>query len=56
MLPVGLAVVALVIGVRARQRWDVVISGVVILALPVWLLGLLVLIQFAHLPNDAFSP
>ena len=56
VLPVGLAVVALVIGVRARRRWDIVISAVVVLAVPVWFAGLLVLIQFVHLPNDAFSP
>jgi hypothetical protein len=56
LLPVGLALVGLVIGVRARRRWDIVISGLVVLALPVWLLGLLILIQFVRLPNDAFSP
>jgi hypothetical protein len=56
VVPVGLAVVAFVIAVRARRRWDIVISTVVVLALPVWLVGLLVLIQFLHLPNNAFSP
>ncbi len=56
VLPVGLAVVAFVIGVRARRRWDIVISAVVVMALPVWLLGLLVFVQLVHLPSDAFSP
>jgi hypothetical protein len=56
VLPVGLALVALVIGVRARRRWDIVVSGVVVLAIPVWLLGIIVLFQFVHLSNSSFGP
>jgi hypothetical protein len=57
VLPVGIALVALVVGVRARRRLDVVVSALVVLAIPVWLLGIIVLLQFAHpLSNNSFSP
>jgi hypothetical protein len=54
--PVGLALVALVFAVRARRWLDVAVSAFVVLALPLWLLGLLFLIQFVHLENNSFSP
>jgi hypothetical protein len=56
VLPVGLGVVGLVFAVKARRRVDVVVSVLVVLALPVWVLILIVGIQFVRLPNNAFSP
>jgi len=56
VLPVGLALVAMVFAVQARRRLDIVVSALVIGAIPVWFLGLIFLIQFVQLPNNSFSP
>jgi hypothetical protein len=54
---VGLAIVSLIIGIVARGRVDVVLSALIILALPVWLLGIIVLLALSPpLANNAFSP
>jgi hypothetical protein len=44
LLPVGLAVVSLVIGIVARRRVDIVLSALIILAIPVFFLGIIVLL------------
>lgn len=56
VLPVGLALVALVFAVQARRRLDILVSALVIVAIPLWFLGLIFLIQFVQLPNNSFSP
>jgi hypothetical protein len=57
LLPVGLAIVSLVVGIVARRRLDIVLSALIILALPVWLLGMIVLLALSPpLANNAFSP
>lgn len=57
LLPVGLAIVSLVIGILARRRVDIVLSALIILALPVWLLGIIVLLALSPpLSNNSFSP
>jgi len=56
VLPVGLALVALVFAVQARRRLDIVVSALVIGAIPLWFVGLIFLIQFVQLPNNSFSP
>ena len=57
LYPVGLAIVSLVIGIAARRRVDIVLSALIILALPVWLLGIIVLLALSPpLSNNSFSP
>ena len=57
LLPVGLAIVSLVVGIVARRRVDIVLSALIILALPVWLLGIIVLLALSPpLSNNSFSP
>ena len=57
MLPVALAIVSLVVGIVARRRVDIVLSTLIILALPVWLLGIVVLLALSPpLSNNSFSP
>jgi hypothetical protein len=57
VLPIGLAIVSLIVAVRARRRLDIVISALVLAAIPLWLLALIVLFQFTSpLSNNAFSP
>ncbi|HYR53698.1 MAG TPA: hypothetical protein VEQ13_02145 [Methylomirabilota bacterium] len=57
LLPVGLAIVSLVGGIVARRRVDIVLSALIILALPVWLLGIIVLLALSPLlSNNSFSP
>lgn len=56
-LPIGLAIVGLVFAVRAHRRLDIVVSSLVIAAIPLFFLGLIVLFHFAGpFPNNAFSP
>jgi hypothetical protein len=55
--PVLLALVAVFFAVRARRWVDFAVSAFVVLAIPLWLLGIIVLFHFAGpLPNNAFSP
>jgi len=57
LLPVALAIVSLVVGVVARRPVDIVVSALIILALPVWLLGMIVLLALSPpLSNNSFSP
>ena len=57
LLPVGLAIASLVVGIVARRRVDIVLSALIILALPVWLLGIIVLLALSPpLSNNSFSP
>jgi hypothetical protein len=56
VLPIGLALVALVIAVQARRRLDIVVSALVIVAMPLWLLGLIFMFQLVHLGSNSFSP
>ncbi len=56
VLPVGLALVALFLAVQARRRLDIVVSALVIAAIPLWFLTLIFLLQFVHLENNSFSP
>jgi hypothetical protein len=59
LLPVGLAMVSLVFGIVARRRVDIVLSALIVLALPLWLLGIIVLLALSPNPffeNNAFSP
>jgi hypothetical protein len=57
VVPVGLALIALVFALRARRWLDVVVSAFVVLAIPLWLLGIVFLLQFTHpLDNNSFSP
>jgi hypothetical protein len=56
VLPVGLAIVSMVVGIVARRRVDIVLSAVIILALPVWLLGIIVLLALSPpLANNSFD-
>jgi ABC-type antimicrobial peptide transport system permease subunit len=56
VLPVGLALVGLVFAVQARRWRDVVVSAVVVLAIPLFLLALILLFQSVRLDNNSFSP
>jgi len=56
VLPVGLAVVGLVFALKARRWRDVVVSAVVVLAIPVWFLALILLFRSVRLDNNSFSP
>lgn len=56
VLPVGLALVALVVAVQARRRLDIVVSALVVVAIPLWFLALIFMFQFVHLNNSSFSP
>lgn len=56
VLPVGLAIVALVFAVQARRRLDIVVSALVIAAIPLWFLALIFMFQFVRLGNSSFSP
>jgi hypothetical protein len=47
VLPVALAVVSLVVGILARRRVDIVLSALIILAIPVFFLGIIVLFALA---------
>jgi predicted membrane protein len=54
-LPVVLAVVALVFAVRARRRLDMLVSALVIAAIPLWILAIIVAFQFmGPLPDNSF--
>lgn len=55
-LPVGLAIVALVIGIRARKRLDIVLSALIVVAIPLWFLADVFLLSFMRLANNSFSP
>jgi hypothetical protein len=56
VLPVGLAIVSMVVGIVARRRVDIVLSALIILALPVWLLGIIVLLALSPpLANNSFD-
>lgn len=41
---------------RARSRLDIVVSGLVIAAIPLWFLVLILMFQFAHRGNSSFAP
>lgn len=57
LLPVALALISLVVGIVTRRRMDIVVSALIILALPVWLLGIIVLLALSPpLSNNSFSP
>jgi hypothetical protein len=56
VLPVGLALVALVLAVQARRWLDIVVSALVVVAIPLWFLALILMFQFVHLDNRSFSP
>jgi hypothetical protein len=56
LLPVALAIVSLVVGIVARRRVDIVLSALIILALPLWLLGIIVLLALSPpLANNSFT-
>src|SRR5260370_42457503 len=56
LFPVGLAVVSLVIGIAARRRVDIVLSALIILAMPIWILGIIVVIGVTRpLDNNSFT-
>jgi hypothetical protein len=55
-LPVGLAIVGLVVAVRAQWRPGIVLSILVIVAIPIWFAALVFLFQFVHIDNNSFSP
>jgi hypothetical protein len=57
--PVGLAIMSLVIGIAARRRVDIVLSALIILAIPLFFLGIVVLFALSPNPvlnNNSFSP
>ena len=55
-VPIGLAIVGLVFAVRARRWLDIVVSPLVIAAIPLFFLALIVLFRFAGpFPSNAFS-
>jgi hypothetical protein len=56
VVPIALALIALVVAVRARSRLDIVVSGLVIAAIPLWFLVLILMFQFVHLGNSSFAP
>jgi hypothetical protein len=59
LYPVGLAIVSLVIGIAARRRVDIVLSALIILAIPLFFLGIIVLFALSPNPvlnNNSFSP
>jgi hypothetical protein len=57
LLPVALAIVSLVVGIAARRRVDIVLSGLIILAVPAFFVGIIVLLALSPpLANNAFSP
>lgn len=56
VVPVGMALFALVVAVQARRRLDIVVSALVIVAIPMWFLALIVMFQFVHLGNGSFAP
>lgn len=55
-VPVVLAVVSLVLAVRAERIVDIVVSGLVIVAIPVWVAATIVLLHFVSLRGSDFSP
>ena len=56
LLPVGLAIVSLVVGIVARRRVDIVLSALIILAIPIWILGIIVVIGVTRpLENNSFT-
>ncbi len=55
-VPVLLAVVALVLAVRAERKLDVVVSSLVVIAIPLWLGALVVLFRLVHFQGGDFSP
>jgi hypothetical protein len=56
LLPVGLAIASLVIGIAARRRVDIVLSALIILAIPIWILGIIVLLGVTRpLDNNSFT-
>jgi hypothetical protein len=57
LLPIAVAIVSLVVGFVARRRMDIVLSALIILALPIWFLGTIVLLSLLHpMNNNSFSP
>ena len=59
LLPVALAIVSLVVGIVARRRVDIVLSALIILAIPIWVLGIIVMLALSPNPlleNNSFSP
>ncbi|HEX9100361.1 MAG TPA: hypothetical protein VF956_12805 [Candidatus Dormibacteraeota bacterium] len=52
LLPVGLAIVSLVLGIMARRRVDIVVSALIILALPLWLVAIIVLLGLVPPSNN----
>ena len=57
--PVGLAIVSLVIGIAARRRVDFYLSVLIILAIPLFFVGIIVLFALSPGPilqNNSFSP
>jgi hypothetical protein len=59
LLPVALAIVSLVIGIVARRRVDIVLSALILLAIPLFFLGIVVLFALSPKPildNNSFSP
>ncbi len=56
VLPVVLALVALVFAVQARRWLDIVVSALVVAAIPLWFLALILMFQSVHLNNNSFSP
>ncbi len=55
-VPVALAVVSLVLAVRAGRIVDILVSGLVIVAIPLWFAGLILLIHFVSLNDGSFTP
>ncbi len=56
LYPVGLAIVSLVIGIAARRRVDIVLSALIILAIPIWILGIIIVIGVTRpLENNSFT-
>jgi hypothetical protein len=50
LYPVGLAIVSLVIGIAARRRVDIVLSVLIILAIPLFFLGIIVMFALSPGP------
>ena len=56
LLPVALAIVSLVVGIVARRRVDIVLSALIVLAIPLFFLGIIVLLALSPpLNNNSFT-
>jgi hypothetical protein len=54
--PVGLAIGSLVVGIAARRRVDIVLSALIILAIPIWVVSIIVLLGVTRpLDNNSFT-